>query len=309
MSARLRVPAFLRNADIRLAALLLAVLLWFHAVTEKQYRVTLRCPVEISNVPDGWAVSGRPPAVSCEVTATGKQIIALRISPPVIAVDAANRQVKRLLVDLTPARLRFPYRISPRRVDFAAGQLVVAFDRLASKTVRVAVDLRGEPAEGHLVGDSLSVAPPTVELRGPQKLLDAVDSVYTTAVGIDGASAPLSTVVRLVLPDTPLCSVAPDSVLVTVPFERSGERLFRNVPVRLANRGSGYLVSFSPGTIDVAVAGPNRMLAAADPAQIRAVLDLKNLERGQFRLQASIELPAKLELLAASPRDFDVSIR
>jgi YbbR domain-containing protein len=305
----MKLPKFLRNTDIRLASLLLAVMLWFHAVTEKEYRVTLRCPVEVKNVPAGWMLLNQPLGANCAVTATGKEIIALRFSPPVIIVDAGNRQIKRMAADLDPARLQYPFGIAPRQVEFTANPLVVSFDRLASKQVRVVADIRGEPAEGYLVGDSVAVVPPTIELRGPQKMLEGLDSIYTLPLPIDGRSMPLQARVRPALPDTALFSAAPESVAVTVPFEKSGERLFRNIPIRLVNRGTGYLVSFSPGTVDIVVAGPQQVLAAAKPGDLQAVLDLKRLERGRYQLQASIELPAKLELLAASPRDFDVNIR
>lgn len=303
------LPKILRNTDIRLAALLLAAILWFHAVTEKEYRVTLRCPVEVRNIPSGWMLLNRPLGANCAVTASGKEIIALRFSPPLIAVDAANRQVKRLTVVLDPARLKYPFGISPRQVAFTANPLVIAFDRVASKQVRIIADIRGQPADGYLVADSVAVTPPSVEMRGPQKLLEGLDSVYTQPLAIDGRSAALVTAVRVSVSDAAMFTAVPESVSVGVRFEKSGERLFRNIPVRLVNRGTGYLVSFSPGTIDVVVTGPQQVLAAARPDELLAVLDLRNLERGRYQLQASIELPSKLELLAASPRDFDVSIR
>jgi YbbR domain-containing protein len=305
----MKLPKFLRNTDIRLASLLLAVMLWFHAVTEKEYRVTLRCPVEVKNVPSGWMVLGRPLGANYAVTATGKEIIALRFSPPVITVDVANRQVKRLTVDLDPARLKYPFGITPRQVEFMANPLVVSLDRRTSKQVRIVADIRGESAEGYLVGDSVAVVPPAVDVRGPQKLLEGLDSLYTQPLDINGKSALLEIAIRVALPDTALFSAAPESVMVKVPFEKAGERLFRNIPIGLINRGTGYLVSISPGTVDVVVAGPQLVLAATKASDLKAVLDLKHLDRGRYQLQASIELPAKLELLAASPRDFDVNIR
>lgn len=305
----MKLPSFLQNTDIRLVSLLLAVLLWFHAVTERTYQVTIRCPVEVRNIPSGWMLLNRGIGVNCAITATGKEIIAMRLAPPLITVDAANRQIKRMTVDLEHAPVRYPYGIVPRSVEFSPGQLAIAFDREGARQVRVAADIRGLPADGFLVADSVTVTPPAVEVRGPQRLLEGLDSVYTQPLPVDGQSSPLSRWLRLALPDSVCFATSPESVLVRVPFEKAGERLFRNVPLRLANRGTGYLVSFSPGAVDIVVAGPQPALAAASDADVQAVLDLRGLERGSYRLQATIELPARLELLTASPRDFDVSIR
>lgn len=305
----MKLPVVLRNTDIRLVSLLLAVLLWFHAVTERTYRVAVRCPVTVRNIPSGWMLTNRGVGANCLITATGKEIIAMRIAPPSITVDAANRQIKRMTVDLDRAAVRYPYGIVPRSVEFTPGQLAIAFDREEARQVRVVADIRGLPADGFLVADSVTVSPAAVEVRGPQRLLETLDSVYTQPLPVDGQAEPLERWLRLALPDTVFSATSPETVLVRVPFEKAGERLFRNVPIRLANRGTGYLVSFSPGTVDVVVAGPQPALAAAGAADVIAVIDLRGLERGRYRLQATIELPERLELLTASPRDFDVNIR
>ncbi|HTY08315.1 MAG TPA: CdaR family protein [Candidatus Edwardsbacteria bacterium] len=305
----MRVPKMLRNIDIRIAALAMAVLLWFHAVTEREFRAVLRCPVTVRNIPEGWVLLNGPVVASCNVTATGKQLIALRLMPPRITIDAANRQVKRLSVDLEPSQLKYPFGVTPAQVEFTTNPLSVAFDRLQEKQVRVVADIRGEPAEGYLVGDSVSLTPPLVTVRGPQKALDQLDSLFTQPLPIDGSSRRWQAFSRLALPDNQGFAASPESVLVAVPLDKAGQRLFRNVPIKLVNRGSGYLVSFSPGTVDVVLAGPQPVLERTDASQISIMLDLKNLSRGRFRLQAVIELPPKLELLAANPRDFDVSIR
>ena len=305
----MRLSKIFKNADIRIAALVLAVLLWFHAVTEKEYHVIVRCPVTVKNVPEGWALLNQPVLASCNITATGKQIIALRLMPPRITIDAANRQVKRLSVELLPSQLQYPFGLAPAQVEFTANSLTVSFDRMQEKMVRVVADIRGEPAEGYLVGDSVSLTPQAVTVHGPQKLLEQLDSIFTQPLAIDGLSHRWQAYSRLVLPDTQLYATSPESVQVMVPFEKAGERLFRNVPIKLVNRGSGYLVSFSPGTVDVVLAGPQHILEWTTVEDISIMLDLKNLSRGRFQLQAEIELPPKLELLAANPRDFDVSIR
>ncbi|MDI6739553.1 MAG: hypothetical protein QME74_04225, partial [Candidatus Edwardsbacteria bacterium] len=94
----MRIHAIFRNLDIRIASLLLATMLWFHAVTEEEYRVTVRCPVAVINIPSGWTLLNRPAFANCTITASGKGIIALKLFPPKITVDAANRQIKRMSV-------------------------------------------------------------------------------------------------------------------------------------------------------------------------------------------------------------------
>jgi YbbR domain-containing protein len=298
-----------QTMDIRIASLMLAVLLWLHAATEREYQQKIYCPVRLKNLPAGFVPAVALQPLPCLITARGKDMLVFRIKPPVAEIDLGNRQVKKLTVELAPSLLRYPFDLEALQASFLYPQITVALDRLAEKRVRIVPDITGEPAGGYIVSDSCRTRPDSVNLSGPQRQLDKIDSLYAGPVKADGKSQAETVRCRVTVPDTQIFRAVPESVTVRMCFEKTQEKVFNNLPLALANRGDGYLVSFSPGTIDLVVAGPVRTLSQLKPADIKVSLDLRSLPPGHHRLQAVIELPEKLELIAADPRDFEVDIK
>ena len=299
----------LQNLDLRLVSLALAVILWLHAATEREYTVAFNCPLAVLNIPQGYVLAALPKPVACDITATGKDLVAFKLRTPQVVVDAGNRQVRNQTFKLTESVLQCPFGLAARQVAFAVPELVVKLDRLGSKTVLLLPDLTGQPAEGFAVSDSTGAVPDSVALQGPEKLVEQIDTLLTEPVRIDELRQAVDIRARVVVPDFQLFAAAPESATVRLRFEKTGERLFKNQPIALANRGQGYLVSFSPGTVDIVIAGPQQLLQGARPEDIKVFLDLKDLARGSHQLQAVIELPDRLEMIAANPRIFEVSIR
>ncbi|MDP2807739.1 MAG: CdaR family protein [bacterium] len=298
-----------KNLDIRLVSLALAMLMWLHAATEREYQQKIYCPVLVTNIPSGFVLAATPPLVPCQIKARGKDLIVFKLIPPKVLVDMANRQIKKLTVDLSPELLRYPFNLNATEAAFVVNKITINLDRQGRKEVRVLPDVSGIPASGYIVCDSTSAEPLLVTITGPQRLLEKLDSVYTWPVKVDGLSENQRIHCRVATPDTLLFRSEPESVWVKLCFEKTQERLYKNVPVTLLNRGQGYLVSFSPGTIDLAVSGPQEILQKAEAGQFKITLDLKELAPGHHRLQAVIELPDKLELIAADPRDFEVDVK
>jgi YbbR domain-containing protein len=298
-----------KNFDIRLASLALGLLIWLHAATEREYQQKIYCPVLVANIPAGFVLAATPPLVPCQIRARGKDLIVFKLIPPKVLVDMANRQIKKLTVDLSPELMRYPFNLKAVEASFVLSEITVNLDRQGQKSVRVLPDVSGIPASGYIVSDSTAAEPLMVIITGPQRLLEKLDSVYTWPVKVDGLSDNQRIYCRVAPPDSLLFRSDPESVWVNLCFEKTQERLYKNVPVTLLNRGQGYLVSFSPGTIDLAVSGPLQLLQAAESGQFKITLDLKGLAPGHHRLQAVIELPDKLELIAADPRGFEVDVK
>lgn len=298
-----------KNSGIRIASLVLAATLWLYASTEKEYQLEFHCPVTVINIPEGMTLAGCPPPVTCEIRARGKDLIALRLRPLAVLINAENRQVRSFRARLGPENLKLPFNINIQEAYFPAPETEVRLDRVSEREVPVRPDFAGDPAEGLVLGDSLAVEPSRVTISGPARLIEQTEQVYTRAIRLDGLSGPTVVNVRLVLPDSCLTWIRPDTVAVRLTFEKSGERVLKNVPLSVANRPGNYMVSFSPGTADLVISGPNQLVEGLDQTQVRITLDLNGLTPGRHQIQAAVELPERIQLVAASPREFEVSIK
>ncbi|MBU1355991.1 MAG: hypothetical protein KJ620_05445 [Candidatus Edwardsbacteria bacterium] len=298
-----------RNLDIRIVSLVLAVTLWLYASTERYYKLTFHCPVEVKNIPPGYSLARCLPSVTCDIEARGKDLVAFQFKKPTVVIDAENRQIKKFKVKLTPNHLVLPFRLKVRSVQFLDQEMEINLDRQTEKVVNILLDLVGDPADGFVLSDSIRYEPASALLKGPARQLEMLDAIYSAPIRVEGFSE--GTLVRsaLMLPDSCLFAVSPESIDVFLRFEKSGERVFKNIPLSVINRSRDYLVSFAPGTIDLVVSGPRNILDASKQSDLKITLDLKDLPPGKHQLQATIELPDKLVLIAASPKDFEVNIR
>ncbi len=298
-----------KNLGIRMASLVLAATLWLYASTEKEFQLGFSCPVTVINIPEGLTLAGCPPPVTCEIRARGKDLIALRLNTLSVLINAENRQVRSFRTRLGPDNLKLPFNLKIQEAHFPVPEMEVRLDRIAEKEVPVRPDFSGDPAEGLVLGDSLAVEPSRVTISGPARLIEQTEQVYTQAIRLDGLTGPALVNAPLALPDSCLTRISPETVAVRLTFERSGERVLKNVPISMANRPGSYLVSFSPGTADLVVSGPNQLVGGLDQTQVRITLDLKGLTPGRHQLQAAVELPDRIQLVAASPREFEVNIK
>jgi YbbR domain-containing protein len=172
------------------------------------------------------------------------------------------------------------------------------------KRVPVVPRLVGAPASG-LIVSSVSVDPQFVQLTGGSDALNAIESIETFDVDIGGASRAISRTVALAVPaNTGLASGEPTMATVLVQV-RSIDRPFQiTLPaqVQVTDPPDGLLVSLSPTSIQVKLAGEAAALAAFDPARLLGTVNARGLGEGSHTVTPSFQLPAGVTLAEAPPR-------
>jgi len=172
------------------------------------------------------------------------------------------------------------------------------------KRVPVVPQVVGEPASGYVVS-GLTVEPQFVRLAGGAGALEAVQSVATEAVDIQGASRTTSRTVRLSGPaSTPLLFGEPVSATVTVritPIERPFQ-VSLPVSVQLVDVGPGLLGSVNPPIVQVTLSGTAAQLATLDAASLVGSVSVRGQGAGVYRLTPLFTLPKGITLAGEPPR-------
>lgn len=170
---------------IKIAALLLAVGLWFFvhelsSIEEKKFLLT----IEYQNAPPGWILVDTPESV-VEIVARGRQDRLSRINigraaRPVVRLDQPSTGMSNYKVEL--------YFLEPQaEVAFSLSRdrVPVVMDRVGSNRLPVLPDLEGNVPEGYVAEVEL-VTPVSVEMIGPQGMLNALSNLKTLPIPIDG---------------------------------------------------------------------------------------------------------------------------
>lgn len=230
-----------------LLAVVLAVLVWFVAASEKDQFIEQRLPqsveVQFINLGQDLVYEG-PQSSQTTVTLRGPQSL-------LNTLDPANIEIMADLKGLGPGEHEIPLTYNPPSplslVDLSPDVVTVKIEAIETRTIDIVLQQSGEPSTGFEAGTpQLSVITGTV--TGPSTLVDRV-SMLAAPLNIAGARRDVAQGIDLRALDAQNqivtgVTIAPKQVGVTVPIAtRPG---YREVVVQVTRSGEpadGYYVS------------------------------------------------------------------
>lgn len=254
------------NLGLKLVALLLAVLIYLNAYTDRPATMTVAFPVQITDLPDSLTLTGAPPSpVRADLRGTGKQLIRLRVTEPAVKISLAGVAAGRFTRAIMPADLPLPEGVevgvdrvvSPRTLE-------LDIDQRATRDVPVVGRVTGNLAADAMVSGPIVVQPARVRVVGPRGVLAKLDSLPLIAIPVSGRRDTLSSIA---LPDLPpWCSSEPANVQVSIPIAIAE---IRRVPLTVEGPGEGQ-VAVDPARVMAEIRAPRGALADFDPATLHA---------------------------------------
>jgi len=209
----------LENLGLKLAALLLAVLVYLNVYLDRPADMVLAFPVELDDLADSLALEHpAPPSVMAELRGSGKQLLRLKLTEPTLKLSLAGQGPGRyhrvVSADDLPAGgpdgAHVTRLIGPSAID-------VAVERRLTRHVPVAARVVGAPAAGWSWPVLVRVEPAALAVSGPRSAFAALDSVRLKPVRIAGQQDTVRVEVEPeALPDG--CSAQPATVRVIVPL-------------------------------------------------------------------------------------------
>src|SRR5690606_6873689 len=146
-------------------------------------------PIEVALRDPGWILAAEPTPPTATVVFSGPigEVVRLAVARPrvVVPVDEVTDSVEvrqlrtgwvQLDGDLTRTRIE----------DVRPGAVLLTFERLTTRLVPVTVRTRGGLPPGLDFAAPIRVEPPAIRVSGPRQEIEAIDSVVTTPVELDG---------------------------------------------------------------------------------------------------------------------------
>jgi hypothetical protein len=297
------------NLAIKIGALLIALFLWFHAVTEQDYEVRRDVPIQVIGTPKDLILAQPiPQQAGIRLRGKGKQLIVPYFSPIRVLVPAAGAEKGTLTVSLSEENVDIPHGngaaltdiISPSRVD-------LTFDTFVQKKVPVLSRITLEPLQGHVQVGPIAFVPDSVLVRGPARFVDSITSVPTDSISYSGVKKPVVDQVHLVDPDGFNVTYVPHQIEAKSQIQRLVQRTVEGIPVTLTNIPKGLKARLEPNTLAVTISGGEEYLNSLSRDSFSAFADYgRARQRGDARINARINLPPEVELISASPQTFKV---
>jgi YbbR domain-containing protein len=214
-----------RHWQLKLLALLLAVVLWLFVASAQRVEIALAVPVEYGGL-EGPMVLAGPHREMVEVHLQAGRGAAERVRPGSVRVrvDVTRLHEGDNLVSLQPENVEAPLGVRVTRL--APAWTTVRLVQAATKTVPVVARLQGRPAEDHVLR-RVVVEPATVLIKGPRTTIEARSAVDTLPVDVSGRREAMTRTVGLALPE----SVYPvDQRTVAVTVDIQPEETMRQAP-------------------------------------------------------------------------------
>jgi YbbR domain-containing protein len=196
------------------------------------------------------------------------------------------------------------YEISPREV-----QVFVPITK-PNNTITVAIkpQIVGRPKEGFVVS-GVTIDPETVKISGPYEILSLINHVATAPLDITGIDSEYATQVALVPPDGASLVYQPVVKILVQVQAAAVEQEIADVPVAVTNSQEGQKYIIKPEKVALIVKGEREAVEHLDRnMEVKAVVDVKELEPGTHILPVKVELPANLQVIKVEPTAVEVTI-
>jgi YbbR domain-containing protein len=209
------------NLGLKLVSLLLAAGLWLGISSSPQSEVALNVAIIFRNMPADLEISSENiPGVQIRVR--GPERIVSRLQPADVRaeIDLSGMKAGEHTFDLTKA-IGVPDRLELAQV--VPSEVHVSFDTRATRRVPVHPRVTGIPAPGYVIA-RVDPDPNQVEIIGPSKAIESVDSAITDPVDVTGVLDQI-TVGRPAYVSDPLIQVTdPNPVRITITMQKSNPK-------------------------------------------------------------------------------------
>lgn len=183
---------FTENWALKLAALALAILLWLAVRANAPKQTEFRnIPVTVDLLDPDWRLDGDPVPSTVAVVVVGStpDLLALASNQPrvILPVERVNDSIQTQVVPIQ--WVQFPPNVNAREARVVAVRpdtIRLRFERLASRMLPVKVRTRGDLPNGLALALPIQTNPAAVEVRGPARALEGLDTVPLLPVELSG---------------------------------------------------------------------------------------------------------------------------
>jgi YbbR domain-containing protein len=212
---------------LRLLALALAVTAWFVLSVEKREPLSekvVEATVRYDNFP-GLIVVQRVETVRVGIRGTVSRMRALNPFLVDVFVELPNPTSGAFDVPLTADSVILPEALEV--VSIEPNIIHLELDVEKTDLLPVTARLEGEPAAGAKVRVA-EIIPPRVLVRGPEAMIDAIGSLFTTPVDLTGHALDFQEQAAVLPPDPLVSVVQPAVVTVRILMEIPGTESLNN---------------------------------------------------------------------------------
>lgn len=207
------------------------------------------------------------------------------------------------LVDKEGTLITSSLEVNPQSIQV----FVPVIQNIPTKTVPIKPVIIGKPREDWVVS-RVVIEPETIKITGSYEKLMTVDQITTKEIDITNLQENLITQVALENPEGVELLYSP-SVKVLIQVEETPvTQTFTDIPIKTENLPEGTNALLGKDKINLTLKGSRQKLINLQPADISALVDLKDLEAGTHKVEIKLVIPKELQVSQIEPGTVEVTI-
>ena len=269
-----------------------ATVFWFFNALNKSYSATINFPLLFDyNREKFIPVRPLPQSVRLNVTGIGwnlfRRSVGVKVPPLVIPLERPS-DVRKIVGSTLPAL--FANQLGDFQINFVmTDTLRLAIEPKLERKVMLRLDLPPSMfKDGYALISPIHIVPDSIFLEGPQRLIsNLTDPVYLT-IPQKNIDENFTEVVQVKFPNDEYIRREPATVDISFQVDRLVKRN-DSVRLELINTPKSAWPFIERKKVTCTVADPETMLNFYNVDSIKAVVDLKNLSKGQKKVLPSLE--------------------
>lgn len=297
---------FFEDLSLKLLSLLIAIILWFHSATEKNYTALRDTLIEYENLPSDITFRELPPQkIKVIYEAKGKDLIKLYFFKPKIVLNLEGKKVGKIFFELKEEDIRIPRGIEVYKIVLPKNILEFTLEEKKTKEVPIKIEFLGKPRKGYTV-TSLEPAQQKIKITGPKSLIDKLEEVKCEDIEVSGKESSFYEYVKVLTPSK-LVTVEPCSLRIYVSIEKEIAREFEKEPVIISPEGCH--VEVEPERVKLTIKGPTSRVEKISPSDIMVMFNLIGFGEGEYYLPPKVFSPDSIQIEKIEPPFVRIKIK
>ena len=310
MNIKTLIDKILDKWPAKVICLVIAIFLYFFHQASMIDSKTFVVPLEIIENGIVMHVGNTTSSVAVVVRAgeeTIKSVLPTDISASVCLDTITEKGTYKLPVKLSLSESLMAY--DPLEVKLKDDSIYIDVDKKAIKYVPIEPSIVGEVAHGYEI-DSIAMNPSTVEISGPESVVNATDKIYTTRLNVSNAEINFSTETSYQQINKLL------TVLDEGPFKaevsikpKTMERMFEAIQIEVMNLDSSLEIKNELPLVNLKLSGAMPVLEDYILSKHSVQINLREIkEPGEYEVPLRYVLPANLQLIEKSDEEITITV-
>ncbi len=294
----------------KVICLVIAIFLYFFHQASLIDSKTVVVPLQIIENGIVMHMGNTPKSVSVVVRAeeeTIKSLLTSDISASICLDSITEKGTYKLPVNITLSDSLKAY--DPFEVRLKEDSVTIDVDKKAIKYIPITPSVVGEVAHGYEI-ESISMSPSTVEVAGPESVLNATEQIYTTRLNVSNAEINFSTETSYQQLNKLLTILdeGPFKAEVTIK-PKPMERIFDQVPVEVINLNDSLDLKEELPLVSIKLSGTMPVLENYILSKHAVQINLHEItEPGNYTVPLRYVLPANLQLVEKSDDELTITV-